>query len=213
MNANTDGGVANIGSCGQFDTRAQLEAACLADDSCAGYTMDSNHNTGASMEDGKYPWCLKLATPKNSKSERPGSDYYEKLNTQGGGDNAGKEVLGSGEPALKEAGTGDSGNEHVWDGEPGVKENEIASGGADKKPLWDGEPDVMELSSGDAENTVSESLWDGEPEAEEIASSKISQRTIFYFQRPQDVLQTDAFWSTFVMYFYKLFKAALYNMR
>jgi len=169
LNADTNGGDANIGSCGQYDTRAELEAACLANDSCAGYTMDSNHNTGASMEDGKYPWCLKLDTSENSKSERSGTDYYEKVK-EPGMDKGGKDVAGSGEPALKEFGTGNSGNDHLWDGEPGVKENEIASGGADKGRL-----DVMELDSGNTPSGVSDSPWDGEPEAVEIASSNIFQ--------------------------------------
>jgi len=69
----------NIGSCGIYSTLAEIEGACTADSNCVGYSTWTEANTGATAEDGKYPWCLKSS--EEARTIDATHNYYKKLTT------------------------------------------------------------------------------------------------------------------------------------
>ena len=72
-----DYGGENIGGCGSYKTREDLEAACTADSTCIGYSTYSGANTAAVADTwGHYPWCLKKT--KDRKKSRGDHNYYRK---------------------------------------------------------------------------------------------------------------------------------------
>jgi len=66
----------NIGNCGSYKTRAELETACTIDYTCIGYSTIRDHNTGAVAENGFYPWCLKKT--EGQMKIQPSHNYYRK---------------------------------------------------------------------------------------------------------------------------------------
>ena len=75
------GGI-SIGSCGTYNTRAELEAACTAEPYCVGYSTHQNQNTDAVAENGYYPWCLKKTEAKTSTVDAT-HNYYKKIRISG----------------------------------------------------------------------------------------------------------------------------------
>ena len=75
-------GGANIGQCGAFKTRAELEAACTSNPDCVGYSTINDHNMGAVAENGYYPWCLKRSEDNMRKVKR--THYYRKVSQESG---------------------------------------------------------------------------------------------------------------------------------
>ena len=72
-------GGSDIGSCGYYNTRAALEAACTADPACVGYsTINRNIVSGGVPENGFYPWCLK-STEDNTATIDTTHNYYRKI--------------------------------------------------------------------------------------------------------------------------------------
>ena len=75
------GGI-SIGSCGTYNTRAELEAACTAEPYCVGYSTYQSQNTEAVAENGFYPWCLKKTEAKTSTVDAT-HNYYKKIRISG----------------------------------------------------------------------------------------------------------------------------------
>ena len=70
----------NIGNCGYYKTRAELETACTMDSTCIGYSVAKYFSTlalhSAVAENGFYPWCLKKT--EGQRKIDPSHNYYRK---------------------------------------------------------------------------------------------------------------------------------------
>jgi len=63
----------NIGNCGSFKTREELEAACTADSNCVGYSTHLDRG----------PWCLKR-TEDSTATITEKQNYYRKISMNDG---------------------------------------------------------------------------------------------------------------------------------
>ena len=72
----------NIGACGEDLTQAELEATCISNVNCLGYTMTtSSAADGTPDADGFKPWCLKSAV--NDPIVKLNHNLYVKTSCKG----------------------------------------------------------------------------------------------------------------------------------
>ena len=64
-------------SCGNYNTRKELEDACSKDSACVGYSTHNAQNKGAVAENGFYPWCLK--STEETGTNQGDHNYYRKV--------------------------------------------------------------------------------------------------------------------------------------
>ena len=80
---NTDCPGNDIGQCGIFRSKEEIEGKCMSDPNCMGYTMSREEgkikDESIKDEDGMYPWCLKNCVSTNTPGTMPLSDFYMKM--------------------------------------------------------------------------------------------------------------------------------------
>ena len=68
----------NIGKCGEYNNKDNLEDACTDNPACVGYSTIKDRNTDAAADEkGFYPWCLKKTLGPKTDDAR--HNFYRKI--------------------------------------------------------------------------------------------------------------------------------------
>ena len=72
----------DLQACGNYDTQAELEAACASNVNCVGYSMyNATYLSTTPDADGYKPWCIKRS--HRDRTVTSDHNYYRKSSCKG----------------------------------------------------------------------------------------------------------------------------------